>query len=198
MGARAEAMEATREAICAATVELWLDLPFDELTLDQIAVRAGTTRQTVLRHYKSKENLVIAAAEWYSSRLEAATEVDPGDVDAAISVILFQYEAMGDANVRLLEIEGRVAEAREMLERGRASHRRWIERSFAPFTDGLDRTERAAFVDALYAATDVMVWKLLRRDFGRSPEATRAVITVLVRGVLTAIEQPLTKQGEVR
>jgi AcrR family transcriptional regulator len=197
MSARAEAVEATREAICEAAIALWLDVPYDELTLDDIAARAGTTRQTVLRHYGSKEGVALAAAEWYSPRLEAATEVEPGDVDAAVSAIVLQYEAMGDANARLLEIEDRVAEAHELLERGRAAHRRWVERSFAPFVESVDGSGREHLVDALYAATEVMVWKLLRRDFGRSVKASEAVLNTLVRGVLaTVLAHPDPSTGE--
>lgn len=196
MTARAEAVEATREAICAAAIELWLDVPYDELTLDDIAERAGTTRQTVLRHYGSKEGLALAAAEWYSPRIEAATEVEAGDIPAAVSAIVFQYEAMGDANVRLLEIEDRLAEVHELLERGRSSHRRWVEQSFSPFVERVDRSERERLVDALYAATEVTVWKLLRRDFGRSVDATEAVLDTLVRGVLATVAHPGPLPGE--
>jgi AcrR family transcriptional regulator len=196
MTARAEAVEATREAICAAAIELWLDVPYDELTLDHIAERAGTTRQTILRHYGSKEGLALAAAEWNAPRIEAATEVEAGDIRAAVSAIVFQYEAMGDANVRLLEIEDRLPEVRELLERGRSGHRRWVEQSFAPFVERVDRSERQRLVDALYAATDVTVWKLLRRDFGRSVDATEAVLDTLVRGVLATAAHPDHSSGE--
>lgn len=196
MTARAEAVQATREAICAAAIELWLDVPYDELTLDDIAGRAGTTRQTVLRHFGSKEGLALAAAEWYSPRIEAATEVEPGDIAAAVSAIVLQYEAMGDANVRLLEIEDRVAEVHELLERARSGHRAWVEQSFAPFVERVDRSEREHLVDALYAATEVTVWKLLRRDFGRSVDATEAVLDTLVRGVLATVADSGPSSGE--
>ncbi len=190
MTARAEAVEASREAICDAVISLWLDVPYDELTLDDIAERAGTTRQTILRHYGSKQGVALAAAEWYGPRIEAATEVEPGDVDAAIRAIIGQYEAMGDANMRLLEIEHRVAEAHELLEIGRDQHRRWVESSFAPFLDGLDGSRRERLVDALYAATEVTVWKLLRRDFRRSVAATTSVLDTLVHGAIAAAGEP--------
>lgn len=49
----------------------------------------------------------------------------------------------------------------------------------------MPREERDRAVLALYAATDVMVWKqLLRRDFGRSREETEAIIRQLVDGVI--------------
>ena len=187
MTTRADAVKATRDRICEATIAIWLDVPYDDMTLDGIAERAGTTRQTVLRHFGSKEGLVLAAAEWFSPRIEAAVQVEPGNVTAAVEAIVFQYEAMGDANVRLIEIEDRVPEAHELLRRGRSSHRRWVQRSFSPFLEHLEGAELTRAVDALYAATDVTVWKLLRRDFHRSVAVAVEVVATLVAGVLASL-----------
>ncbi len=92
---------------------------------------------------------------------------------------------MGEANVRALEIEGRVEAIDAMLERGRTAHRAWLEEVFAhDLPESGDDREHAVL--ALYAATDVGVWKLLRRDFGMPIEDTEAVIRTLVRGVIDA------------
>lgn len=184
MTARRASVEATRERICAATVELWLGSSYDQMTLDEVARRAGVTRQTVLRHYANKEALLLAATDWYAPRLEAASRVEPGDVEGAIEAIVGQYETMGDANVRMLEMEDRIEAFRVGLERGRAQHRSWVEQSFGPWVDAVPATERDLLVDALYTATDVMVWKLLRRDLGRSVGVTRDVMGRLVTGAL--------------
>lgn len=47
MKARAEAAERTARAILNAAAELWRDHPLDEITLQQVAERAGVTAQTV-------------------------------------------------------------------------------------------------------------------------------------------------------
>jgi len=39
-------------------------------------------------------------------------------------------------------------------------------------------------LDALYAATDVGTWKLLRRDLGLSKPRTAAAMQALIRGAL--------------
>lgn len=185
MGARLSAVEATRARICEATLALWLELSYDELTLDAVAASANTTRQTVLRHFGSKEGLVMAAADWYSQRFDKVVDVQPGDVEAAIDHLLAERELVGDANLRMLELEGRIASIDYGLTQGRAQHRAWIERVFAPqLATVTARSRREQAVDALYAATDVSIWKLLRRDFNRSRPATRAVMLTLVKGVL--------------
>jgi hypothetical protein len=88
---------------------------------------------------------------------------------------------MGDANVRILELEGRFPAFDYLLQVSRAGHREWIERTLLPDPSSGDREQA---VLSLYAATDVTVWKLLRRDLKQSRSATESVILRLVRAVL--------------
>ena len=67
---------------------------------------------------------------------------------------------------------------------GRAHHRCWIEAAFAPWLVGQPRETQQRRVDALVAATDVYLWRLVRRDMGRSTRHLEAVMLDLVRGVI--------------
>jgi AcrR family transcriptional regulator len=184
MQERQRAVDRNREAILRAAYELWLARPYDEVTLDDVAASAGVSRQTVHRQFGSKEDLMVAVTDWRGPREDAAdSQVDPGDVDGAVRHIVDRHEEMGDAVARFLAMEGRIEAVDRLLGHGRHAHRRWIERVFAPYLDDVgDGREEAVL--ALYAATDVMVWKLLRRDFGRSRAECEAAMVRLVRGVL--------------
>lgn len=197
MRARGKAVERTRERIVQAAYDLWLELAYEQMTLDAIAEGAGVTRQTVIRQFGSKDDVAAAVIEWRAQRDAAEREAEePGDVATAVSRLMYRYETMGDANVRTLEIEHRVEMAARALEQGRAAHRGWIEHVFGPFLPARRRRrERERAVLALYAATDVMTWKLLRRDFGRSRSDTEAVIRKLVEGVLATLETPAGRRG---
>lgn len=184
MRARQEAVDQTRERILEAMAELWLTRHYDELTLADVADRAGVSRQTVYRQFGTKDELLIATAEWKGPQGEAQTLAPPGDVDAAISNLMAQYETMGDANVRALALEGRVDAMDHMLKRGRSAHRGWIEHVFGPWLPDHGAPDRQGVVMALYAATDVMQWKLLRRDFDFSATDTEQIIRRLVEGVI--------------
>jgi AcrR family transcriptional regulator len=182
---RAGAVEETREAVLQAAYDLWLERPYDDVTLESVAERAGVSKQTVIRQFGSKDRLAYAVVDWQRPREESARVVEPGNLRAAVSVLVDAYERMGDANVRMMELESRVAEIRYLLQQGRESHRSWVERVFAPF---LPKRKGRAFerrVLAFYAATEVMIWKLLRRDFQRSREDTEAVILELVSAIAT-------------
>lgn len=49
--------------------------------------------------------------------------------------------------------------------------------------------ETKALIEALYAATDVGTWKLLRRDHRLTQADTAAVLETLIRGVLDRAEE---------
>src|SRR5580693_9185589 len=61
--ARAAKAEATRARIRAAAIALYTDRPIEDFTLEEVAKRAQTTVQTVLRAFGSKEELVYEALD---------------------------------------------------------------------------------------------------------------------------------------
>lgn len=188
MTARRAAVERTRELVLDAAFRQFLDRAYDDVTVDAIADAAGVSRQTVHRQFGSKDDLLVAVIEWRRPRERAASSApEPGDVDAAVATMVERYELMGDAVVRFLALEGRVEAVDGLLETGRAAHREEIERLFGPVLPRRGSRARGRAVLALYAATDVMVWKLLRRDFGLTRPETEAVVHQLVRGVLRTV-----------
>jgi AcrR family transcriptional regulator len=194
MTQRRESVARTRDRILQAAYDTWLERPYDQVTLDAVAAAAGVSRQTVLRHFGSKDDLAVAVVAWQRPIEEGARAADPGDTATAVRRLVDRYETMGDANVRLLELEGRVAPIDHLLAEARASHRGWIERTFAPWVSACRGTRREELVLALYAATDVTVWKLLRRDLGGSRARVENIIHQLVCGVLDPLEQS-TEEG---
>lgn len=184
MRARQEAVDRTRERILEAMIELWLTRHYDEVTLADVADLADVSRQTVHRHFGTKGDLLVAAAEWVGPRMQQQLQAPAGDVDTAIARLVDAYEQMGDATVRALAIEGRVPALDHLLERGRTAHRAWVEAVFERWLPPSGSPDREQAVMAFYAATDVMQWKLLRRDFDLSVEATTSVVRQLVNGLV--------------
>jgi AcrR family transcriptional regulator len=184
MESRADAVEKTRESIVRAAYELWLKEDYEDVSLEQVAERAGVSKQTVIRQFGSKDRLAYATVDWQRPREEAARVVEPGDVPGAVEIVVDRYERMGDANVRVLELEHRVPAIRCLLEQGRERHRAWVQRVFGPFLPKRRSVAHRRRVMAFYAATEVTIWKLLRRDFQMSREETQAVLLALVSGLV--------------
>ena len=182
MSKRAAAASETASRITDATEKLLISGPVGDVTLQAIADGAAVTVQTVLRHMGSRDGCFEAVGVRLQARVDQQRgHTPPGDVDAAISGLLDHYETDGRLVLNLLLQEGMDSPlAREAAQQGRAYHRAWVERGFGPLLP--DR--RRGTVDALVAATDISVWKLLRLDLGRSRSATQAVITRTVQALL--------------
>lgn len=179
---RAAAAAATTERIAAVTESLLVEGTVASVTLQAIADRSGVTVQTVLRHMGSREGCFAAVRERFLARVDAhRAHTPPGNIEAAIAGLLAHYEADGRLVLNLLAQVASEPLAQEAASAGRAYHRAWVERCFGP---RLGVGDRELAIDTLFAATDLSVWKLLRLDLGRSPEATSAIVTRLVRAVL--------------
>jgi AcrR family transcriptional regulator len=190
MGSRAHGVERTRERILRAARRRFFDLPYDEVRLADIAAEAGITQQTLLNHFSSKEGLLLALRDVVRDEVEGLRgPVRPGDVQAAVRGLMRQYEAIGDANVRLAAAAERVPVLRQGVEQARAVHTSWLEQCFGHLLPTDPRGRRRALA-ALYAVTDVGTWKLLRRDLGRSRAETTAVLESLVRAALATATAP--------
>jgi AcrR family transcriptional regulator len=182
MGTRADGVVATRERIASAAAELFLEHPYEEVTLAGIASAAGVSHQTVLNHFESKEGVVLGVAELLRTETRSARDARPGDVTGAVRALVGDYERMGDANFRWAASE-RLETLADLLDEARRSHQEWIVAMFGDRLPTAPAARRRA-VHALHAATDVYSWKLLRRDLHLSRTETEKTIAALVVGVL--------------
>jgi AcrR family transcriptional regulator len=184
--ARAQATEQTRRRIMEAAVALWRSHDWEQVTLADIAELAGVTPQTVLRRFGSKDGLVDACLEERASGVEALRDAAPvGDPAGILEVLLDHYEADGDGVARTLAMEDRSDTARRIAEHGRRHHRSWCARVFAPFLPSPRSKLHSVRLDAFVAATDFYLWKLLRRDLGRTSEEAHQVLLALLQGLVT-------------
>src|SRR4051794_1329308 len=131
MQARAEAAAATAERILDAAVEVFWEQPAPQVPLEEVARRAGVTKQTVLRRFGNKAALMAAAVERATDRARAERgDVPPGDVAGAVRALVAHYERTADGVLRMLAEEERNPALRPIANVGRAYHAAWCERAF--------------------------------------------------------------------
>jgi AcrR family transcriptional regulator len=185
MGARAEAALDTHRRVLEAGMRLFGERPFDEVSLADVAADAGVTVQTVLRRFGSKEGLVEACAALGTEQVRAARWAAPaGDVAAALRGLVEHYEEWGDRSLRLLAQEERVPAVREVTARGRALHHEWVDHVFEEALAKARGAARTRLRASLVAATDVYVWKILRRDLGLEVATTERTLREMVLSIL--------------
>lgn len=184
---RAASAAATGERILDAAAEAFWKRPGEQVSLDDVARRAGVSVQTVIRRFRGKDGLVAAAIERESERVRA--ERDPTavrDVAGAVDQLIAHYEAMGDAVLKMLAEEVRAPALREVAESGRRFHREWCESVFASTLAGLTGASRDRRLAQLVAVCDVYTWKLLRRDAGLGRRETELALLELIEPLLEA------------
>jgi AcrR family transcriptional regulator len=184
MRARADAAAETARRIVNAMQELFAERPYDRITVDAVATRAGVTVQTVLRRFGSKEGLLVAAAREGRAQIVAQRGAAPvGNRATAVANLFDHYERWGRIVMRLLEQEERVPQIGVIAREGRRTHAEWVDRVFEPELVRLRGRARARRRTQLIALTDVYVWKLLRRDLA----VPRADAEEIVLGMIDAL-----------
>ena len=190
MAVRARGVQRTRERVLAAARDRFVELPYDEVRLAEVASAARVTQQTLLNHFGSKEGLLLALVDVIGPEVDAFRgRVPAGDVAAAVRGLMRQYEALGDANVRMAAAAERFPALSAGVQTGRDRHRAWLADVFADRLPAEEPARRRTLA-ALYAATDVGTWKLLRRDLGHSRAETATVLEHLVRAALATTPAP--------
>lgn len=181
MVARAEASAASGERMLTVAWERFCERPYEQVRLADIAAEAGVTVQTLHSRFGTKDDLFVAAWRWFVRPQGARRDrVAAGDLRAGIRALYDDYEQDGDAVLRLMAQEERIPAVREMIDSGRAYHRDWVGRVFAPLLDGLGPAARERRLVELVVATDLLVWKLLRRDMGLGRKPAERIVAEMV------------------
>lgn len=161
---RAEKVARNDRKIMDAMAELWLEVPLSELTLDRVSQRSGVTVRTILRKFGSKESLFNACIENAGDRFtQRRMQATPGDLTEILDVLLEEYE---------------FPSTQKLLKKARTIHREWCAMAFEPFLPLKSSDRYEIVLSAFIAATEFYLWKLLRRDLGRSPEQCRQIFTL--------------------
>jgi AcrR family transcriptional regulator len=181
MVVRAEAAAATRNGLVAVAWRHFAQRLFEDVRLADVAREAGVSVQTLHAHFRTKDALFVAAWEWRMAPEGARRDTAvAGDVGAAIRILYDSYEQDGDPVLRLLAQEERIPAVHGMVEAGRRWHRAWVERTLGSLLDGVDGSERERRLVTMVVATDLLVWKLLRREMRLGRATAEEIVTEMV------------------
>ncbi|HEX5608744.1 MAG TPA: TetR/AcrR family transcriptional regulator [Solirubrobacterales bacterium] len=187
MAARAAAVTATRSRILDAAESAADELPVEEITLAVVAERAGVSVQTVLRHYGKRELLLVATVARMGLQMRGDRDVKASwGTERIVAVLMGHYERFGDRVLWMLAQEHRNRQVKILTELGRSYHADWCRKAFAPALRGLRGARRERRLSQLIAATDIYVWKVLRRD----RELSQAQVELAVCELLEPLMEP--------
>jgi AcrR family transcriptional regulator len=182
--ARAVGEGRTRAALLDAAERLFFERGWEATSLEAVAADAGVTKQTLLRHFRSKTGLLEHAfARAFENVRDQRWEVPGDDVERAVDNLLDHYEGIGDRALKIDAMAGVDAVA-DWVQRARVLHYEWVAHAFAAFLRPLGVRERSRRRAALIAICDVHTWQLLRHHLGLGRAEVRATLLVAIRGLL--------------
>jgi len=178
--------EETKLSIIKAWGRLWTTHSIDEITLDMVAAEAGVTTRTILRKFGSKDGLMAESLSYDPAAISADREnAIVGDIDDILKTLLANYDSMGEAAIRTISLESKHEIARKIGAKGRAQHREWCIKVFAPYLPDQKSPDFEIHLTSFIAVTEVYLWKLMRKDLKLSKKKTFSVFKNMVEGVIS-------------
>ena len=175
--ARAAAQQRTRDALLDAAEAEFFGGGWEHASLEAMAATAGVTKQTLLRHFVSRDGLLEQAVLRGYTRVRDQRWAAPvDDVAGAVDNLLDHYEDMGERAMRMSSLDGRGDAIAEVGLRARKLHYDWVEHAFGRLLEGLGSEPRARCRAALIALCDVQSWWLLSHDLGLTRAEVRATL----------------------
>lgn len=183
-GARAEAKQRTREAL--------LDAAADEFfaggtlaPLEVLASKVKVTKQTLLRHFGSKEGLFQQALQRSASEvLDQRWSTPVGDVEGAVENLLEHYEEWGERGMRLEAWQISPTPFARLARMGRRIHAEWVDYAFEPWLSAREEGARERLRGQLIAICDVQVWWVLTHYLQLDRAEVKASLVEIVEKLL--------------
>ena len=192
---RAEQAEQTRLRIIEAYGDEVCSGQTDDVTIQQVAARAGVSVPTLYRNFASLERLADAYWAWVEPQIGSFAAIKDADDLPAFTEGVFRQFAEREPLIRamLLTRSGRRLRDRTVQRRNQE-----FQRALAPLTRRMPEREARAVTAVCKVLSGGAVWQLMHEDWGLDgAEAGRAVAWAM-RVLIDALRKdphPLNKKG---
>jgi AcrR family transcriptional regulator len=183
--ARKDAQQRTRDALIDAASNAFFSDSWPQSSLESLSAKAGVTKQTLLRHFGSKEGLLMQALMRGAAQIrEQRWGARPGDVSSAVENLLDHYDAWGERSMRVSSWQRGPAMLAVLSQGARQVHYEWVDHAFAPWLEQLDGEQRTNRRAALIALCDVQTWWILSHDLKLARSQVHRTLTDLIERAL--------------
>jgi AcrR family transcriptional regulator len=175
-----------RDTIWEAAIDLFAEKGFDETTVDDIAVAAGTSRRSVFRYFESKSDFMALPIVSYGTFLmdaiqECPPTCSPAEILRHTLVAVAKHSAANPRSKKVMEIAAKYPEAK------RAQMARLAEvqgRVVEALSNRFKKTSKERITAGVLAAS---ILSLLGIAFHSWYESGQADIKVVVEQVLASL-----------
>jgi AcrR family transcriptional regulator len=183
--AREQSQQRTRDALLDAADDEFYSDRWQKTSLEALSKKAGVTKQTLLRHFGSKDGLLLQALMRGAAQIRDQRWSTPTrDVAGAVENVLDHYEAWGERSLRIGAWQRGPAVLAMLSRTARQIHYDWVEYAFSPWLEDLDEQARTRRRAALIALCDVQTWWIWSHDLQLPRSEIHAVLTDLIERLL--------------
>ncbi len=183
--ARAVAQQRTRDALLDAATEEFYGGRWQQASLEVLAKKAGVTKQTLLRQFGSKEELLLKALlRAYQEIRDQRWSAPKGNLRGVVDNLLDHYETWGERSLSLGALRNDLGDLDTFAQAAREFHYAWVDYAFGPWLEGRRGKARARCRAALIAVCDVQFWWILSHDLGLARTEVRATLLNVIKGLL--------------
>lgn len=151
-----------RESLIEAATELFYAEGLRAVSVDKVIEKAGTTKVTFYRHFKSKDDLVVAhlerRAEYERDGIRGAMDAAGGDTDRTFQLIAEQLGVMacgqGFRGCPFINAAAEYPDAASAVRTTVEAHRSWCKATFSEIVQPLDLADPRAIADDLMLIRD--------------------------------------------
>ncbi|GAA2898933.1 TetR family transcriptional regulator [Streptosporangium fragile] len=161
------------QRLAAAAIALFNENGYDETTVDDIAARAGTSRSTFFRYYRSKEDVIFPDHDALLAKVEARLTASTADtaivaVCDAVRLVLTHYVEDAEVSLRRYRLVGKVPALRDREIVSVARYQRLFREFIAGWlSDSPDAALRAELMASSVVAAHNQVLRGWLRAGGR-------------------------------
>ena len=152
-----------------------------------LPISAGVSVQTILRAFGSKDGLLVKTLEYEAPAaldFSVYSNIKIEDLDQLVTTLFKIYEKIGDLVIHALAHEHRSPEFQKSLDVGRDFHKALVSGAFGIYIHRRPLSERSVLFHALLTATDIYMWKILRRDEVLSFDASVATVVLTLKSLI--------------
>lgn len=183
--ARAQARERTRDALLDSASDEFFEGDWSKVSLESLSAKAGVSKQTLLRHFGSKDRLLMqalmrGAAQVHDQRWRAPR----GDIAGTVDNLLDHYEDWGERSMRIGALQRGPAMLAIISRAARQFHYDWVEYAFGPWLKSLEGQARVRMRASLIALCDLQSWWILSHDLELPRSEVHAILVNLIESAL--------------
>jgi AcrR family transcriptional regulator len=186
---RAASTAETEARIRAAANTAFAAQRFDQVSLDDIAQRAGVRVPTILRHFGTKENLfVLSTHSLVQASQQTRALATPNTLRDVVALVVEHFEQRGSLILHFLNQEEQVTAIRAFTDEGRRYHRQWVIGMVTPLLPTLSSVARERLMVQICGLADVRFWQTLRHSLDQTRADTERFIFALMKGAISTAE----------